>query len=242
MGMLAWSFFLSDFVNEDGVLKGIRRKATSLIRQFDNYTPIISMTSNARPRTSFSRCSFHIPFLCCLGPRPPPCSPLPSQFMSSIPLFPSPLLLIIFCSTFPSPFFPYRPLSAASSPWPLADPETEDVDSYYQSGMNDILAKPFTKHGLFGILDKHLIHLKAIQLSMDVPRSIGLPPLSDQGIVDAISTTAQWAVGVGGEGGVRNPLGAMGWSDETYQLVLQVSPFLLSEQSTSLDLFILLRL
>jgi hypothetical protein len=27
-----------------------RRKATSLIRQFDMYTPIISMTSNAQPR------------------------------------------------------------------------------------------------------------------------------------------------------------------------------------------------
>lgn len=27
-----------------------RRKATSLIRQFNNYTPIISMTSNAQPR------------------------------------------------------------------------------------------------------------------------------------------------------------------------------------------------
>lgn len=33
-----------------------RRKATSLIRQFDMYTPIISMTSNAQPR----ECDLHI--------------------------------------------------------------------------------------------------------------------------------------------------------------------------------------
>lgn len=99
---------------------------------------------------------------------------------------------------------------------------TEDVDSYLQSGMNDVLAKPFTKNGLFGILDKHLIHLKAIQLSAQVPRSLGLPPLSDQGVADAVATgAAQW-----GQGStttiVRNPLAAMGWSDETYSIVLQV--------------------
>ena len=95
----------------------------------------------------------------------------------------------------------------------------EDVDSYLQSGMNDVLAKPFTKNGLFGILDKHLMHLKAIQLSAEVPRSVGLPPLSDQGVVDAVVTgAAQWI----NDENLRNPLAAMGWSDETYQSVLQV--------------------
>ena len=120
-----------------------RRKATSLIRQFDIYTPIISMTSNAQP---------------------------------------------------------------------------QDVDSYLQSGMNDILAKPFTKYGLFGILDKHLIHLKAIQMSAEIPRSLGLPPLSDQGIMDAVMSGGNmW------NGDTSNPLASMGWSDETYQAILQVS-------------------
>jgi osomolarity two-component system response regulator SKN7 len=104
--------------------------------------------------------------------------------------------------------------------------------------MNDVLAKPFTKHGLFGILDKHLIHLKAIQLSAEVPRSLGVPPLSDQGVVEAVAVGAvQWAgvgpglgigLGIGGgagsrEGEMRNPLAGMGWSDETYQIVLSVS-------------------
>ena len=88
--------------------------------------------------------------------------------------------------------------------------------------MNDVLAKPFTKHGLFGILDKHLIHLKAIQLSAEVPRSLGLPPLSDEGVHDALQTGAsQWMATDATI--LRNPLAAMGWNDETYQLVLQVS-------------------
>lgn len=99
------------------------------------------------------------------------------------------------------------------------------MNSYLQSGMNDVLAKPFTKHGLFGILDKHLIHLKAIQLSNEVPRSLGLPPLSDQGVVDAVMTgAAQWVdPSGGGEIALRNPLSAMGWSDETYHVVIGVS-------------------
>ncbi|BEJ17205.1 hypothetical protein CspHIS471_0606060 [Cutaneotrichosporon sp. HIS471] len=120
------------------------RKATSLIRQFDSYTPIISMTSNV---------------------------------------------------------------------------QTKDVESYIHSGMNDVLAKPFTKHGLFCILDKHLIHLKAIQLSGEVPRFAGVPPLSDQGIMDALSmSAAQWETN---RDELANPLAGSGWSDDHYQLVLQ---------------------
>lgn len=87
--------------------------------------------------------------------------------------------------------------------------------------MNDVLAKPFTKNGLFGILDKHLIHLKAIQLSAEVPRSVGVPPLSDQGVLDALaSDAANWGAGAA----LRNSLSGMGWSDETYQIILSVSP------------------
>jgi len=85
--------------------------------------------------------------------------------------------------------------------------------------MNDVLAKPFTKNGLFGILDKHLTHLKLIQLSAQVPRSLGVPPLSDDGIANAVATSAaQW---VHSDAAPRNPLAAMGWSDDTYQIVLQ---------------------
>jgi osomolarity two-component system response regulator SKN7 len=104
--------------------------------------------------------------------------------------------------------------------------------------MNDILAKPFTKNGLFGILDKHLIHLKAIQLSGEVPRSVGVPPLSAEGFMDAMITSANmqlsWTNGNvtgnaddgDGEGqlvDLRNPLGGMGMSDDAYQILLHVS-------------------
>jgi osomolarity two-component system response regulator SKN7 len=99
------------------------------------------------------------------------------------------------------------------------------VDSYLQSGMNDILAKPFTKHGLFGILDKHLLHMKVLQLSAEVPRSVGVPPLSDQGVQEAVAQGAAEASGLLNWGGTetKNPLAAMGWSDDTYQIVLNVS-------------------
>lgn len=95
--------------------------------------------------------------------------------------------------------------------------QPQDVDSYLQSGMNDVLAKPFTKYGLFGILDKHLIHLKAIQLSAEIPRSLGLPPLSDQGVMDVMLNN-----GNGWNTDTSNPLSSMGWSDDTYQAILQV--------------------
>ncbi|WVN86215.1 uncharacterized protein L203_101376 [Cryptococcus depauperatus CBS 7841] len=144
------------------------RKATSLIRQFNNYTPIISMTSNAQPK---------------------------------------------------------------------------DVDSYYQSGMNDILAKPFTKHHLFTILDKHLVHLRHAQLyERLIPVSVGVPPLSDQHVHEALAVSAanlaenesgaqrnengqirqgrEQDANSGLEVGFRNPLAGTGWSDDAYQMVL----------------------
>ena len=74
--------------------------ATSLIRQFDHRTPIISMTSNSCP---------------------------------------------------------------------------QDILNYYSHGMNDILPKPFTRDGLLGMLEKHLMHLKAIQQMTNLPRAIGAP-------------------------------------------------------------------
>ncbi|KAG8898800.1 kinase-regulated stress-responsive transcription factor skn7 [Tulasnella sp. 403] len=80
--------------------------ATSLIRQFDRMTPIISMTSNSKPT---------------------------------------------------------------------------DVVTYYSSGMNDILPKPFTREGLFSMLEKHLLHLSKPQAVEDpkVPH-IGMAISDDQ--------------------------------------------------------------
>ncbi|TCD71574.1 hypothetical protein EIP91_007321 [Steccherinum ochraceum] len=82
--------------NLDGI------SATSLIRQFDEMTPIISVTSNS----------------------------LPSEILT-----------------------------------------------YYSSGMNDVLPKPFTRDGVLSILQKHLVHMKSIQ-EMSAHNSPHLPKLA----------------------------------------------------------------
>ncbi|KAI9847217.1 MAG: kinase-regulated stress-responsive transcription factor skn7 [Thelocarpon superellum] len=38
---------------------------------------------------------------------------------------------------------------------------SDDINMYFQHGMNDVLPKPFTKEGLLTMLEKHLGHLKA---------------------------------------------------------------------------------
>ena len=131
--------------------------ATSLIRQFDHMTPIISMTSNSKPA---------------------------------------------------------------------------EIMKYYSSGMNDHLPKPFTKDGLWEVLEKHLTHLKVIQTLSRVPRSVGVPPLSDPSFDNALTVQAnavqQGALPIGfslgtanDEEGKINPLAGMGLTDEQYTLILQ---------------------
>ncbi|KAH9952032.1 HSF-type DNA-binding-domain-containing protein [Amylocystis lapponica] len=127
--------------------------ATSMIRQFDHMTPIISMTSNSKPN---------------------------------------------------------------------------EIIKYYSSGMNDILPKPFTKDGLLDMLEKHLMHLKVIQTMSKVPRSVGIPPLSDSSFDQALSAQASSMNSLGGvplslgdDDGKINPLAGMGLTDEQYTLILQ---------------------
>ncbi|KZT02388.1 uncharacterized protein LAESUDRAFT_415035 [Laetiporus sulphureus 93-53] len=129
--------------------------ATSLIRQFDHMTPIISMTSNSKPN---------------------------------------------------------------------------EIIKYYSSGMNDILPKPFTKDGLLEMLEKHLMHLKVIQTMQKVPRSVGIPPLSDPNFDQALTLQVNAAAAnsgglgltpLGEDDGKINPLAGMGLTDEQYTLILQ---------------------
>ncbi|KIK11144.1 hypothetical protein PISMIDRAFT_19772, partial [Pisolithus microcarpus 441] len=148
--------------------------ATSLIRQFDHVTPIISMTSNSRP---------------------------------------------------------------------------SEIMTYYSSGMNDVLPKPFTKEGLLDMLEKHLMHLKVIQEMSRVPRMpCGSRLSTDNSLTDALvpastSTSATTTTapptassspsasaanregmdGVGGGGSeIRiDPLAGMGLTEERYQAILK---------------------
>ena len=131
--------------------------ATSLIRQFDHMTPIISMMSNLKPA---------------------------------------------------------------------------EIMKYYSSGMNDHLPKPFTKDGLWEVLEKHLTHLKVIQTLSKIPRSVGVPPLSDPNFDNALAVQASqqqqgglprgFSLGGGDDddGGKINPLAGMGLTDEQYTMIL----------------------
>ncbi|KAJ3472761.1 hypothetical protein NLI96_g13266 [Meripilus lineatus] len=133
--------------------------ATSLIRQFDHMTPIISMTSNSKPT---------------------------------------------------------------------------EILKYYSSGMNDILPKPFTKDGLLDMLERHLMHLKVVQTMAKIPRSLGIPPLSDASFDQALvaqansmmassssNPQAMLPLSLPEDDGKINPLAGMGLSDEQYSMILQ---------------------
>ncbi|TFK33858.1 hypothetical protein BDQ12DRAFT_669888 [Crucibulum laeve] len=114
-----------------------------------------------------------------------------------------------------------------------------EIMTYYSSGMNDILPKPFTKEGLLDMLEKHLMHLKVIQQMGRVPRPLGVPPLNDAGFEQAItsgaaasgalipqamqSTNNSYGItdGMENEGGRINPLAGMGLTDEQYNQILQ---------------------
>lgn len=62
---------------------------------------------------------------------------------------------------------------------------SDDIQMYFQHGMDDVLPKPFTRKSLLDMLEKHLIHLKKIPPSMDPP-----PPQSiTGGISGAQSST-----------------------------------------------------
>ena len=169
--------------------------ATSMIRQFDHMTPIISMTSNSKPNEIMTYYSSGAFLLFCLGD-------------------------ISGCGLIK-----------------------------HGAGMNDILPKPFTQDGLLEMLEvrfasllvtammegsnpdgrcpqKHLRHLKVIQQMAQIPRSVGIPPLSDSAFEQALAVGASnnslMAAGGSDEiDGRINPLAGMGLTDEQYNMILQ---------------------
>ena len=53
--------------------------------------------------------------------------------------------------------------------------------------MNDILSKPFSKQGLFDVIEKHLNHLRVIaDMARSVPRGPGIPPMNDMNVQQAL--------------------------------------------------------
>lgn len=87
---------------------------------------------------------------------------------------------------------------------------------------------------------KHLIHLKAIQQMADIPRFVGVPPLSDSGVIDAVATGAAQFISTSNTAFIRNPLAGMGFNDDTYRLMLQNYIAVGATDPSSIDLSVLL--
>lgn len=51
---------------------------------------------------------------------------------------------------------------------------SDDIQMYFQHGMDDVLPKPFTRKSLLEMLEKHLMHLKKLPDSMNPPASAGV--------------------------------------------------------------------
>lgn len=76
----------------------------------------------------------------------------------------------------------------------------DDLLTYMSSGMNDVLPKPFTKEGLLNMLEKHLIHLKTVQKMDQIPKQLGLPPVSKETLEGVLQATAASAAALGTSG------------------------------------------
>jgi osomolarity two-component system, response regulator SKN7 len=81
----------------------------------------------------------------------------------------------------------------------------QELLSYMSSGMNDVLPKPFTKEGLLNMLEKHLIHLKTVQKMDEIPKALGLPPISGDVMQNVLAATAASAQSMGSAAPIMTP-------------------------------------
>ncbi|KAF7846473.1 hypothetical protein BT93_L4278 [Corymbia citriodora subsp. variegata] len=66
---------------------------------------------------------------------------------------------------------------------------SDDIQMYFQHGMDDVLPKPFTRKSLLDMLEKHLLHLK--KNSMEPPPTIGInPSVTQSSLRDDLSAAA----------------------------------------------------
>lgn len=79
---------------------------------------------------------------------------------------------------------------------------SDDIQMYFQHGMDDVLPKPFTRKSLLEMLERHLLHLKKLSPGMEPPTSAttsGLQPTSaPPSIKDDVSPGQSPAGSVGG--------------------------------------------
>lgn len=53
---------------------------------------------------------------------------------------------------------------------------SDDIQMYFQHGMDDVLPKPFTRKSLLDMLEKHLMHMKKMPEGMAPPAPVGVNP------------------------------------------------------------------
>ncbi len=107
-------------------------------------------------------------------------------------------------------FDPRTPIISMTS-----NSQPNELLTYMNHGMNDVLPKPFTKQGLLNMLEvsqepggflvyipccaisgshltpqKHLIHLKTVQQLDEIPNSLGLPTADRAALQKALAETA----------------------------------------------------
>jgi len=107
-----------------------------------------------------------------------------------------------------------------------------EIMTYFSSGMNDILPKPFTRDGLLDVLEKHLAHLTVIKQQMATTMMPYLPtthPPNEEGFANAFSGGADslpdGTLNYGlSSGGGTNLLASMGiiTTEEYNQMLLDI--------------------
>lgn len=105
-------------------------------------------------------------------------------------------------------FDPMTPIISMTS-----NSKPNEIMTYYSSGMNDVLPKPFTKEGLLNMLEKHLSGLREMgRASTSIPMQLGAPPGNN---------SMELAYGMAEDSGRVNPLAGMGLTDDQYKTILQ---------------------
>lgn len=116
-------------------------------------------------------------------------------------------------------------MSFSANEWDVSADLTplDVVVGYLSFGMNDYLPKPFNRIELFQMLQKHLRHMLTNfrRTSQEIPPTVGVPPLSENGSQEAIATGVpslrqdSWDL-KGNLIPMASPAAAMGISEDQY--------------------------
>jgi len=86
---------------------------------------------------------------------------------------------------------------------------SDDIQMYFQHGMDDVLPKPFTRKSLLDMLEKHLMHLKKLPVGMDPPAqpAISAPSGAQSSATHSVRDDLSAAASPAGSSGTWNSPG-----------------------------------